>query len=157
MKNSITRQSSTPILAVTAICYSGVLVVESRPVNDSTQPAQGLDGNRIDCDQLQIGTALDLEDVYKSGADGGLNSQYISAQVEFLQSEPHLFYIKGGDSLLTGIPKVYSLSANSGEDDDNSYELKAKATKLESDANNDSVKIEVSYTDQECQNEYELM
>lgn len=127
----MTRQP--PILAAIAFCYLGEilsLVVESRPVNDSTGSAHGLDGNKIDCDQLQIGTALDIDDVYKSGADGGLNSQYISAQVEFLQSEPHLFFIKGGDSLLTGIPKVYSLSANSGEDGSNSYELKAKVTQL---------------------------
>ena len=108
-------------------------MVQSRPLNDD---------KTYDCDMLQIGTGLGLDDILSESINfevGGGVSRQIAPQHVYLQSMSHFFYIKGGHSLLTDIPKVHSIETNT-EGVDNYIELQATSKEVES-GDEDSVKI----------------
>ena len=99
----------------------------------------------LNCDDINIGTMEHLSDVV---IEGQLKADYMAAQFEFAQSQPHTFYIKG-TTHLSGPPTVYSLT-----NDDSAKELMA-FTQVEN--SHGIVKVEVKYSDKECTNELELM
>lgn len=70
------------------------------------------------CDALLMGTLPGLDDVIREGA---VRSQFLAGdQLQYLQSQPHAFYLDGAQGLLRGDPTVYSMnrspSAASGEE-----------------------------------------
>ena len=107
----------------------------------------------INCEDIMIGSNLKdglVDDVVAAGA---VRPNYLSGSVQFSQSAPHTFYIRGSSPLANNDPIVYSMN-NSVTNEEVKQELRA-ITNVSRE--NDLLKVEVSYADTPCQNEYELM
>ena len=107
----------------------------------------------IDCEDIMIGSNLKdglVDDVVAAGA---VRPNYLSGSVQFSQSAPHTFYIRGSSPLANNDPIVYSMN-NSVTNEEVKQELRA-ITNVSRES--DLLKVEVSYADTPCQNEYELM
>ena len=73
-----------------------------------------------------------------------------------MQSEPHYFYIKGAQNLITGIPKVYLPNWKSSESQ-GKKEFTASVKGELDDSTEHVIEVEVNYAQRNCDKDYELM
>ena len=107
----------------------------------------------INCNNIQVGTTEDLSDVVR---DGVIRAEYSSAEFQHSQSLPHTYYIRGlDDAKLDGSPIVHSVRNNSHSGPTAADGLVAFTQMTNS--NDKMFKVEVNYSDKNCQGEQELM